>query len=175
MKLATLSGERGVGKTTIAGHLVHNHGFKRVRSATTRPPRPGEGCDEYDYVTPGQFEMLLDQDQFVEHIELNGYRYGAYKLDESVAKHVAVLTVDGVKQFEAMYGSDQVFRVCVIPIDTETYLERISPRPDAEELRRLAARCNHDGWIPREMQVVDFLATNFSSVQCAGDIARHMS
>jgi guanylate kinase len=49
-------------------------------TATTRPKRPGE-IDDLDYIflTPGRFDQLLSQGEFLEHAEVYGSHYGVPK------------------------------------------------------------------------------------------------
>ena len=79
--LVVLSGPSGVGKDAVLTELRGSHPeiFFAV-TATTRPKRPGE-VDGHDYlfVTPGRFELLLSQDEFLEHAEVYGRRYGVPK------------------------------------------------------------------------------------------------
>ena len=53
-----LAGPSGSGKSTIANELVAKHGYKRVRSATTRLRRPNEGHDEYEFVDLETFKRM---------------------------------------------------------------------------------------------------------------------
>ena len=46
-------------------------------SATTRPPRPGETEGvEYHFVDEVEFDRLVASDEFLEHAEYAGHRYG---------------------------------------------------------------------------------------------------
>ncbi len=68
----------GVGKDTV---LERMKGLPRtwyfVVTVTTRPKRPGEedGVD-YIFVTPSEFQALLDEDGLLEHAEVYGRSYG---------------------------------------------------------------------------------------------------
>lgn len=76
--LVVISGPSGVGKDTV---LERMKGLARtwyfVVTATTRPKRPGEkdGVD-YIFVTPSQFQALVDEDGLLEHAEVYGRSYG---------------------------------------------------------------------------------------------------
>ena len=66
--VAVVSGPTAVGKGTVVGALFRRHPEIVVsRSVTTRPPRPTErdGID-YDFVTPAQFDELVDGDGLLE-------------------------------------------------------------------------------------------------------------
>lgn len=76
--LVVISGPSGVGKDTV---LERMRGLSRtwyfVVTVTTRPKRPGEkdGVD-YIFVTPSQFQALVDEDGLLEHAEVYGRSYG---------------------------------------------------------------------------------------------------
>ncbi|MDN6021978.1 MAG: guanylate kinase, partial [Acidipropionibacterium jensenii] len=59
--MAVVSGPTAVGKGTVVAALRRAHPEIVVsRSATTRPPRPGERDGvEYDFVTDSQFDRLI--------------------------------------------------------------------------------------------------------------------
>ncbi|HSC51676.1 MAG TPA: guanylate kinase [Gaiellaceae bacterium] len=88
-----LTGTSGEGKSTLAKLLVERvHGLELAVSATTRPRRPGEehGRD-YWFLTDGEFDRKLEENDFVEWVELpwgEGYRSGTLwsELDRIVAE-----------------------------------------------------------------------------------------
>ena len=79
--LVVISGPSGVGKDAVVAEMrrLFPDLFFAV-TATTRPKRLGE-VDGYDYVflTPERFQELLEQDEFLEHAEVYGKRYGVPK------------------------------------------------------------------------------------------------
>jgi guanylate kinase len=79
--LVVISGPSGVGKDAVLAELRETHPeiFFAV-TATTRPKRPGE-IDDLDYIflTPGRFDQLLSQGEFLEHAEVYGSHYGVPK------------------------------------------------------------------------------------------------
>jgi guanylate kinase len=76
-----ITGTSGEGKSTLARRLVTRvDGLELAVSATTRPQRPGEqdGRD-YWFISDEEFDRLLDEGKFLEHVELPwgpGYRSG---------------------------------------------------------------------------------------------------
>ena len=72
----------GCGKGTFHTKLREEYPdiFAFSVSYTTRKPRPGEvhGVN-YFYVTPEEFEQRVQQDDFIEHVEFAGNRYGTSK------------------------------------------------------------------------------------------------
>lgn len=57
--LLLLGGPSGSGKTTVANILQEKHGFSRLVTVTTRPPREGEknGVDYY-FVSIDEFRSM---------------------------------------------------------------------------------------------------------------------
>ena len=109
--VAVVSGPTAVGKGTVVGALLRRHPEIVVsRSVTTRPPRPTErdGID-YDFVTPAQFDELVDGDGLLEWAVVhNSHRYGTPR--EPVEKAVAddrtvILEIDlqGARQVRETY------------------------------------------------------------------------
>ena len=116
--VAVVSGPTAVGKGTVVGALLRRHPEIVVsRSVTTRPPRPTErdGID-YDFVTPAQFDELVDGDGLLEWAVVhNSHRYGTPR--EPVEKAVAddrtvILEIDlqGARQVRETYPqATQIF------------------------------------------------------------------
>ncbi|KAI0384811.1 guanylate kinase [Hypomontagnella monticulosa] len=103
-----ISGPSGVGKGTLFRKLfdAHKDCFALSVSHTTRKPRAGEahGVDYY-YVSPEEFEALVQADGFVEHAKFGSNRYGTSKqtiADQTAKGRVVVLDIEmeGVKQIK---------------------------------------------------------------------------
>lgn len=76
-KLIVLSGPGGVGKSTIVTELKKRDHFYFSVSATTRNPREGEVDGvAYHFVTPGEFQRMVEEDVFLEWADFAGARYG---------------------------------------------------------------------------------------------------
>ena len=76
-KLLVVSGPSGVGKSTITNKLRGDERFWISVSATTREPRPGEVDGEaYHFVTPSEFQKMIDARYFLEWADFAGARYG---------------------------------------------------------------------------------------------------
>ena len=76
--LFILSAASGTGKTSLARALAKRLPDVALSvSHTTRTPRPGERHGEhYYFVTPAQFQAMVDRGEFLEHAEVFGNRYG---------------------------------------------------------------------------------------------------
>lgn len=76
--MLVLSSPSGAGKTTISRRLLERvKNLSLSVSATTRPRRPGEvNGRDYLFVTPGEFEAMVQEGEFLEHAQVFGHRYG---------------------------------------------------------------------------------------------------
>lgn len=102
-----LVGESASGKSTIEKALVKNHGFQKVISYTTRPPRKGEidGID-YHFITDEQFKELEAKNFFAEVGKYREWYYGSSISDCKKDGMVAVLTPHGLRQMKEIKGLD---------------------------------------------------------------------
>jgi guanylate kinase len=76
-KLIVLSGPGGVGKSTIVGELKKRDNFYFSVSATTRAPRNGEiDGVAYHFVSPENFQEMINNGVFLEWADFAGARYG---------------------------------------------------------------------------------------------------
>jgi guanylate kinase len=76
--MLVLSSPSGAGKTTISRMLLERDANLCISvSVTTRPPRPGEvhGRD-YFFITPPEFERMVETGALLEHALVFGNRYG---------------------------------------------------------------------------------------------------
>ena len=148
--VAVVSGPTAVGKGTVVGALFRCHPEIVVsRSVTTRPPRPTErdGID-YDFVTPAQFDELVDGDGLLEWAVVhNSHRYGTPR--EPVEKAVAddrtvILEIDlqGARQVRETYP--QATQIFLAPPSWDELVHRLIGRgtetPEQRERRLQTAR-----------------------------------
>jgi guanylate kinase len=73
-----ITGPSGAGKGTLIKRLVERRSDLEVAvSATTRPQRPGEqNGREYWFLGEEEFVGRIEADEFLEHVEFVGGRYG---------------------------------------------------------------------------------------------------
>ena len=68
-----LTGPSASGKTATCLYLQDHYGIKKVITHTTRPMRHGEVNDvDYHFVSKEEFQRMIDNDEFVEHVTFNG-------------------------------------------------------------------------------------------------------
>mgnify|MGYP001599635935 CR=1 FL=1 len=132
--MLVLSSPSGAGKTTISRRLLSdNAGMALSISVTTRPMRPGEedGRDYY-FITEDEYQLLVENDQLLEHANVFGNYYGTPRAPvERALKEGRDILFDidwqGTQQMSENARQDLV-TVFILP-------------PSAEELeRRLKAR-----------------------------------
>jgi len=90
-RVVVLSGPSAVGKSTVVRRLREQvPDLQFSVSATTRAPRPGEvdGVD-YHFVSPGEFQQLIDNGDLLEWAEIHSGLHRSGTLAEPVAKAAA--------------------------------------------------------------------------------------
>ncbi len=109
-----ITGPSGVGKgTLIQGLLERCPGVQLSVSATTRAPREGEvNGRDYHFLTDRQFAERVEREEFVEHAEYAGNRYGTLRSELERPAQGIVLEIDlqGARQVrETLPDATQVF------------------------------------------------------------------
>ena len=125
MRLVTISGESGCGKSTVEA-MMEKLGFIRLISYTTRIPREGEvNNKDYHFVTKDKFDSLFNKGYIIEKAQYCNNWYG---LEQPVGgtDYVAVVEKDGVESLKKLYGK-QVFSV-YLDIDTDEAIRRRNNR-----------------------------------------------
>ncbi len=151
--IVVVSGPSGVGKDTLLERMEETHSdlnFYFVVTATTRLPREGEqdGINHL-FLSRTQFEILLEDNQLLEHAEVYGNYYGVPKrqvarsLNEG--KHV-ILRVDyqGAERIRTMVP--EALFVFVMPPDKETLRTRLVARGQdtLESIEQRMASADHE-------------------------------
>ncbi|HEU4729398.1 MAG TPA: guanylate kinase [Kofleriaceae bacterium] len=157
--LMIVSSPSGAGKTTLTRRLLDE--FSRSPgqlafsvSYTTRPRRPGEvpGRD-YHFVTPEQFEEMVQRGEFAEHAWVFGNRYGTAQAPVEAALTQGtdvIFDVDwqGGAALAARWPEDSL-KVFILPPDLEILASRLHHRAtDAADvierrLRKAIEELNH--------------------------------
>lgn len=97
--MLVIVGESASGKSTLVNMLINtNVGYEKIITYTTRPMRNGEkdGVD-YHFVSPEEFEKLVNRNFFIEYAKYRDWSYGTAKTDCANPNGVAVLTPAGLR------------------------------------------------------------------------------
>ena len=129
-----LSSPSGTGKTTISRRLLaHDAEIRLSVSVTTRPIRPGEieGID-YHFVSQGEFDHMVAEDEFYEWAMVFGHCYGTPKAQiraglKAGADFLFDIDWQGTQQ---LYQKDQqdVVRVFLLPPSIDELYRRLAGR-----------------------------------------------
>ena len=146
-KTFIICGPSGVGKGTVVARLLASAPSLYFSvSATTRPPRPGEEDGvHYHFLSMEQFEQWIAEDQFLEHAQFVGNRYGTPRLyvDRAMAQGRDVLLdieIQGAEQVKRK--RPDVVRIYVAPPSWAELERRLIGRgtEDMEKVRSRLAR-----------------------------------
>ena len=145
--LFIISSPSGGGKTSLVKALLDAEpGVRLSVSYTTRPPRPGEVKGRaYHFVTPPEFERMLEAGEFLESAEIYGNRYGTSQKwleRELAAGNDVLLEIDwqGAQQVRRLMR--QVVSIFILPPSLGVLESRLKGRGQdspAAVARRLAA------------------------------------
>jgi len=131
--LFIIAAPSGAGKTSLVnGLLVRDQRLVLSISHTTRTPRPGEVDGEhYHFVSKTQFELMVDNGDFMEHAQVFGHNYGSNR--NSVAQQLlqgldVVLEIDwqGARQLRSAFPDCCL--IFIIPPSLESLRERLTDR-----------------------------------------------
>jgi len=177
-RLVVLSGPSGVGKTTVANHLLEGARFERVITATTRRPRPGEvhGRD-YLFVDRAGFQAWIDAGSFLEWAEVYGERYGSPRAQAEAilarGRH-ALLVIDVQGAASVRAASPGAFLVFLVPPTFAELERRIRSRatetPEATARRLATARSE----LARQHEF-DLVVVSDVSARAAEEIASRLA
>jgi guanylate kinase len=140
--LFVVSAPSGTGKTTLCRAIteIFPHLHYSV-SYTTRPPRPGDkNGREYHFVSPPDFQKMIERDDFAEWAEIYGHRYGTSKtLLEKIRTEGrdVILDIDGQGARQLKRKERGGIFIFLLP-------------PSLEELRRRLSRRGTDGKASRD-------------------------
>lgn len=132
--MLVLSSPSGAGKTSISRELLRREpSLSMSVSATTRPKRPGEthGQDYY-FVDPTEFGLMVNRGELLEHAKVFGNYYGTPRkfVEEKLSQGLDVLfDIDwqGTQQLRDTARSD-VVSVFILPPSTSELERRLNAR-----------------------------------------------
>jgi len=137
--LYVISAPSGGGKGTIIQRLLELRPDLHLSvSATTRVPRVGENDGEaYFFITHDEFRQMIDNDEFLEHAEYVGERYGTpkmpiYEAIDNGRDALLEIEVQGAKQVMGMdTGAVTIF---IVPPSLDELERRLRGRgTDSED------------------------------------------
>ena len=141
--LIILSGPSGVGKGTVRKQIMKHNKLNLCYSIsmTTRAPRAGEvnGVDYY-FVSNEEFDEHIKNDDFLEHAEFVGNKYGTPKSYvealRNEGKNVFLeIEISGATQVLDKINDDGVVSIFLMPPSLEDLENRIRRRKsESEEL-----------------------------------------
>lgn len=177
-QICCLVGPSASGKTSIADLLCDGPAscFAKVRTSTTRAPRPGEAPDAYNfYASKADFVSAVEKGLFLEQTIYAGEYYGTEKAEVDAvigSGKKAVIVVDsiGAQMMKERYGD----AVCIIYVfrPRATLEAEILRRPVSEEekSRRLGTL---DQEITQTQRICDVVISNDGSLDSAANGVRH--
>ncbi len=135
-KIFIYTGPDGSGRKTLSKMVATTFDMETVLSYTTRPPRHYEQDDvDYHFVDEATFVNMLNQQEFLESVEIDGFYYGIREQEivKAFENHNLVyltLNPEGTEKLKQMYG-DRVMRFFIYA-DRDTVIRRQKARKDDE-------------------------------------------
>ncbi len=139
--MLVLSSPSGAGKTTLSRSLLaDDDNLSMSISATTRAPRPGEvDGQDYFFMQPVDFNLLVNQGELLEHAKVFDHYYGTPReaVEEALSLGKDILfDIDwqGTQQLAQKAGDDLV-SIFVLPPSTQALEQRLKSRAqDSDEV-----------------------------------------
>ena len=142
--LFVVAAPSGAGKSSLVKALLELDSYVHPSvSHTTRPPRGQEKHGrEYFFVTPAEFDVMVQADAFIEWAQVHNQRYGTSKkaIEERIAQGAdVVLEIDfqGAIQIKRQFAN--AVNIFILPPSWEELRSRLERRgedaPDIIELR----------------------------------------
>ena len=160
-----VSSPSGGGKTTICKKLISDSSsplFNKAKfsiSATTRGVRAGEehGKD-YHFLSLGEFEEKIKNNEFLEHANVFGKLYGTLKSEISQEKHTIFdIDVEGHKQIKAQ--DIECLSIFLLPPSMDILKQRVKARGDLQ-LEEMEKRLKQAEMEIKEAKNYDFVIIN---------------
>lgn len=162
--LFVVSAPSGTGKTTLCRAMLKLFPDLYFSvSYTTRPPRPGdEDGKDYHFVSPQEFQEMIDRGDFAEWAEVFGHRYGTSRvlldrIREEGRDVLLDIDVQGARQLRDK-SLEGIF-IFILPPSLEELKRRLSSRKTEEE-EALKRRLKKAGEEMAEARHYDYLVIN---------------
>ncbi len=150
--MMVLSSPSGAGKTTLSRRLLEtDNSIDLSVSVTTRPPREGEvDGQDYFFVGPVDFNLMVNRDQLLEHAKAFGNYYGTPRkaVEDTLAKGRDVLfdiEWQGTQQLAEKVRDDLV-SIFILPPDWHELERRLFSRAqdDPAEINRRMSKASDE-------------------------------
>ena len=162
-----VAGPSGAGKNSVIEQVMEQlPALAFSVSYTTRDPREGEvHGEDYFYVTPDEFNRLVDQGEFVEHVTYHGDQYGTSKgqVERVVSEGKDVILQIEVRGAHSLrqtgIGDCRLVYVFLMPSSFERLGDRLRARGSEDEAEILGRLRIAEKEI-ESMSLFDYLVIN---------------
>lgn len=174
--LVVVSGFSGAGKGTLMKELLRRYdNYALSVSATTRNPREGEEHGrEYFFLTDGEFEKLIEEDQLIEYARYVNHYYGTpkeYVLEQMEAGKDVILEIEIQGALKVKEKFPDTLLLFVTPPSAEELRRRLINR-GTETMEVIEARLKRAGEEAESMDGYDYLLVNDKLEDCVEDMHR---
>lgn len=152
--IVILSAPSGTGKSSVINRIITSEALQLAFSisATNRPPRGTEQHGvEYYFLSDQEFQNYIEQDRFIEYIEVYpGRYYGTLKSEldriQSLGRNLILdIDVEGALEVKRKYGKE-VLTIFLLPPSLEELRHRLEGRgtDSAEVIADRLARAEYE-------------------------------
>ena len=179
-KTFIICGPSGVGKGTVVARLMASDPTLYFSvSATTRAPRPGEiDGKHYHFLTQEQFDEWIREDQFLEHAEFVGNRYGTPRqfIDKAMEQGRDVILDIEIQGAEQVHQKrPDTVRIFIAPPSWDELERRLIGRgtEDMDKVRSRLQRGKEEFLVAKDFDyfvindTVDRAVEEISAIMCA--------
>ena len=179
-KTFIICGPSGVGKGTVVARLMASDPTLYFSvSATTRAPRPGEvEGKHYHFLSTEQFEQWVEEDQFLEHAEFVGNRYGTPRqfIDKAMEQGRDVILDIEIQGAEQVHQKrPDAVRIFIAPPSWDELERRLIGRgtEDMDKVRSRLQRGKEEFLVAKDFdyfvinETVDRAVEEISAIMCA--------
>lgn len=166
--LVIIIGPSGSGKSSVAQHLIYNHGAVKIVSTTSREPRQGEvDSIHYHFVSKEDFVNMIDADAFVEFAKYSENYYGTTKAEiekklKSDKLVVNVMEIGGAMKIKELFPETKII-FCYSDIDN--LMQRMYDRGDSFESIKKRVKFLFDEKEYENADKADFILNNNGSLK----------